>query len=76
MLTRDQAYLTEIPVLWKGSPFYSPHRQSREIIYYPSKITRDSGHWAYVNIPDPNFGVFYIDCSHTDSIYGDRWDSF
>lgn len=75
-LTRDQKYLSGIPLLWRGSPFYSPHRQSRMVENYPGRTTRDSGHWAYVDNPkDPDFGKVFIDCSHTDSI-GSRWDSF
>lgn len=75
-LTRDRKYLAEIPLLWRGSPFYSPHWQSRKVEYYPRKATQDSGHWAYVNEPkDPDYGAAFIDCSHTDS-RGTRWDSY
>ena len=75
-LTRDGKYLAGIPLLWRGSPFYSPHWQSRKVEYYPRKGTQDSGHWAYVNdSKSPDFGTVFIDCTHTDTL-GARWDSF
>ncbi len=42
----------------------------------PAMTVRDTGGWAYVNDPkSPDFGLVYIDCSHSDA-KGRLWSEF
>ncbi len=49
---------------------------SKKIRMEREKIYADSGQWIYINDPNsPNFGTFYIDCTHQD--YDDHvWNTY
>lgn len=41
----------------------------------PDRSLRDTGGWAYVNAPGPDFGLVFIDCAHRDG-RGRYWSEF
>ena len=49
---------------------------SKAIRSEPRRISLDSGQWVYINNPEsPEFGVFYLDCTHQDYA-GRTWSSY
>lgn len=54
-------------------PRHLPASKVRDV---PALRITDSGGWAYVNAPaSPDFGLVFIDCSHTDP-KGRYWSEF
>ncbi|MBI5743354.1 MAG: hypothetical protein HY952_02280 [Elusimicrobia bacterium] len=52
------------------------HRGASSVKDVPSRQVRDTGGWAYVNVPgSPDFGLVFIDCSHMDE-KGRFWSEF
>ena len=63
--------------LWKTKLNIYEHPPTNSVNYYPSFEARDTGAWAYVNAPaSPDFGRFYIDCTHMDQERGYIWSSY
>lgn len=72
-------WLREIPRNWTGveAPKVGvPHPISRDVEHKSDTISSDSGKWGYVNNPaDANWGVLFVDCTHTDS-KGSSWHTY
>ena len=63
--------------LWDTRLKLYEHRSTKAINAYASAEARDTGNWAYVNDPaSPDFGRFYIDCTHTDQYHGLAWSTY
>ncbi|MFC1680151.1 type IV pilin protein [Elusimicrobiota bacterium] len=72
-LTVDGKYLGSMPRA--KTPNLHPDSSQIALIPSPQALT-DEGGWAYVNNPmSPDFGSFFINCSHTDS-KGSLWSSY
>ncbi|MBI5597906.1 MAG: hypothetical protein HY928_17610 [Elusimicrobia bacterium] len=75
-LTKDGRYLQSLPAVWAvfidhalppGRPDV-PHAVTRRVKHFSSFTPGDSGNWGYVDNPkDGNYGMVFIDCTHTDS---------
>jgi len=51
------------------------HRGAGTVADVPDRAVRDTGGWAYVNAPGPDFGLLFIDCAHRDP-KGRYWSEF
>jgi hypothetical protein len=70
-LTAGGKYLKALPRV----RIYGHERSDRPVTEYPSMTPHDTGTLGYVSEPrDPNFGVVFIDCTHT---HKDRpWNAY
>ena len=71
VLTVNGKYLKEIPKTRDIE-----HVSSNEVTYTSNSTPTDSGGWLYNNNPtDPNHGVLWINCTHTNSS-GSAWTTY